>query len=407
MVAGEYPWPENSGSRIRLATVLRGLRRCGPTELFSVIPSARTDFDPPDPTAGLDRVGRLGIDDRAPSGWRLTGALARPTTPLGLPRWDRSEATGAVARFMSGHYDLIWYFDIRSWSLVGGLETAPTVLDLVDLEDYKIRARLAIPPATRRRMPERMKALGARTWSEEEARRWARLYRRAAGQSTVVVVCSELDAQRLRAIGVRRVEVVPNGYRLVSHPLGETTVHEPPVVLFQGTLRYPPNAEGARYLVDQVRPLLTDRIPDVQIRLVGRGTSSLSGLDQIPGVTLVGQVADIDDELEKADLVVVPVRFGSGTRLKILEAFAQRIPVVSTSLGAEGLGAVDGIHLLIGDTPAALADACVRLLSDPSLRGRLAEQAHNLFLDQFQSDVVEDQVARLAQRVADSAVPIG
>ena len=81
-------------------------------------------------------------------------------------------------------------------------------------------------------------------------------------------------------------------------------------------------------------------------------------------MTVVGQVPDIDTELARADVVLVPIRFGSGTRLKILEAFAHRIPVVSTSLGAEGLDAVDEHHLLIADTPNAIAAACARLLED-------------------------------------------
>ncbi len=88
---------------------------------------------------------------------------------------------------------------------------------------------------------------------------------------------------------------------------------------------------------------------------------------------------DIATELARADLVVVPVRYGSGTRLKILEAFAQRMPVVSTTLGAEGLGAEDGVHLLLGDTAPALAEACARLLREPALRQAVVSRAQELF----------------------------
>jgi glycosyltransferase involved in cell wall biosynthesis len=102
------------------------------------------------------------------------------------------------------------------------------------------------------------------------------------------------------------------------------------------------------------------------------------------------------DELERADVVLVPLRFGSGTRLKIIEAFAHRIPVVSTTLGAEGLDAEDGHHLLLADTPAALARACARLLSDDALRARLVANAHALFEARFTSAGVEEIIAGIA-----------
>ena len=166
------------------------------------------------------------------------------------------------------------------------------------------------------------------------------------------------------AAGLQRVAVVPNGYRLVDEPLGKVAVGSPPTILFQGTLRYPPNADAARYLIEDIRPAIAGLVPDAVVRLVGVATPAIAALGDRPGVTVVGQVPDIDTELARADLVLVPIRFGSGTRLKILEAFAHRIPVVSTGLGAEGLDAVDEHHLLIADTPDAIAIACARLLED-------------------------------------------
>ena len=121
-----------------------------------------------------------------------------------------------------------------------------------------------------------------------------------------------------------------------------------------------------------------------------------------PRVSVVGRVPDITEELARADLVVVPLRYGSGTRVKILEAFAHRIPVASTTLGAEGLGAVDGVHLLLGDTTTALAGACARLLRDTRLRRSVVSHAAALFSDRFATDVLEVGIADLARRVAAS-----
>ncbi len=108
VVAGEYPWPANSGSRLRLLTILRGLRRCGPTDLFSLVPEGRSDFGEADQAVGLARVGRLGVQDRPRRGPEAAVALVSPRAPFELSRRDADRATRAVARFRQGRYDLVW-----------------------------------------------------------------------------------------------------------------------------------------------------------------------------------------------------------------------------------------------------------------------------------------------------------
>jgi len=403
VISGEYPWPVNSGSRLRLLTILRGLRRCGPTELFSVLPNGRSDIDPPDPELGLERVGQVGFDDRPPTGPGMIKALAGSALPLELPTGDSPRVCRDLVRFASGHYDLIWYFGVRAWALTGSAMAAPSVVDLVDLEDRKIAARLSVPRAPARGPAARLRQRGARALSEEEIRRWRRLQRRAASSAGATVVCSDLDAARAIEDHLDRVMVVPNAYRRPDPPVGGVEVGSPPTVLFQGTLRYPPNAEAARFLVEAVAPELRRLVPDVRIRLVGVSTPSLDHLGDPPRVTVVGRVDDITDELARADVVVVPLRFGSGTRLKVLEAFAHRIPVVSTTLGAEGLGAVDGVHLLLADEPESVAAAVARLLADTELRRSLTDRAHQLYLDHFDEALVERRVADLAESVVSGA----
>jgi glycosyltransferase involved in cell wall biosynthesis len=403
VIAGEYPWPEDRGPRLRLAMVLRALRGCGPVDLFSAVSKFRTDLDPPDSSLGLDRVSWVGFDNRPPTGAHLGPSLVRPHLPLGLPWQDGPTVRRALARFASGHYDLVWCFGARPWVLTGAPLLAPTVLDLDDLEDQKILGRLAVPRPSSASWSERGRRMGSALMAREEIRRWQRLHRRAGREASAVVVCSDLDAERARASGVVRVAVVPNGYRSVDHPLGRLPVGAPPTVLFQGLLRYPPNIEAARWLAHDVAPRLRTTVPDLAVRLVGEHGPELMDLDDRPRVSVVGRVPEMTTELARADVVVVPVRFGSGTRVKILEAFAHRIPVVSTTVGAEGIGAVDGVHLLVGDDAPALADACARLLTDPDLRRTVTDGAHRLFEERFRSEVVEEAVARLAFDVAGRA----
>jgi hypothetical protein len=239
-------------------------------------------------------------------------------------------------------------------------------------------------------------------FSKEEVRRWRRLHRRAQRRTERLVVCSELDAGRLVRTGVTGAAVIPNAYPRVEHPVGRTEVASPPTVTLPGSLRYAPNVQAARFLVREIGPLLREQVPDVGIRLVGSVAPNLTDLDDPPAVVVVGHVPDIGVELARADLIVVPILFGSGTRIKILEAFAQRIPVVSTTLGAEGLGVEDGHHLLIGDDPESIASACARLLTDPALRERLVSNAYVLYLAEFERTRVVEVVRNLATEVAGS-----
>jgi glycosyltransferase involved in cell wall biosynthesis len=405
VIAGDYPWPEDRGPRMRLAMVLRGLRQCGPVELCSVVSRFRTDFDPPDQALDLARVTRVGFDNRPPTGVGLLKTLARPSMPLALPWQDRAAVQKALARSMSGRYDLVWVFGARPWVLSGEHVFAPTILDLDDLEDQKIAARLAVPQAQAFRRSERLRRTGSRMVAHQEIRRWRRLHRRAASRVSAIVVCSGLDARRVDLGGTAEVAVVPNGYQAVEHPVGRPRAGTPPTLLFQGLLSYPPNIDAARVLADEVGPELRALVHGAQIRLVGEHSPDLMALHDPPHVVVVGRVPDITAELARADVVAVPIRYGSGTRVKIIEAFAHRIPVVSTSLGAEGLGAVDGVHLLIGDDPRGMAEGSARLLQDPELRKEITSEAHALFAESFCTDAIEERIAALAREMSGRADP--
>jgi glycosyltransferase involved in cell wall biosynthesis len=380
--------------------VLRGLMRCGPTELASVVSKFRSDFAAADDGFGLAKAERLGYDNRSTGGGRLVSSALRPSMPIGLPWHDRAGVQADLSRFRSGRYDLVWCFGARTFVLAGEPAAPAAVVDLDDLEDQKIAARLEVPRAPAGGVQARVRRTLSRAVADEEIRRWRRLHRRIGRRCSTVVVCSELDAARARAHGVSNAAIVPNGYPVIDHPVGRSAVGSPPTLLFQGLLTYPANIEAAGWLAREIGPALRSLVPDARIRLVGKHHPDLLELDDPPRLSVVGRVPDIADELRDADLVVVPVRYGSGTRLKILEAFAQRVPVVSTTLGAEGLGVEDGVHLLLGDTAPAIADACSRLLRDTALRAAITEGAHALFLERFRSEVVEEQVARVARRAA-------
>lgn len=396
VVAQDFPWPAVIGSHLRLAAVLQALTELGPTDLFALVPARRTDpCTVPAGTALSRHAVSLSPAPGATPARRLRWLVAQPRQPVEVATARPGPAAADLRAFARPPYDVVWVSKAATLAAVDWPRLGPTVVDLDDLEDRKIAARLEVPRAAGG--PGPLAAAQARC----NARRWTALQRSVASSVDAVVVCSELDASRLVAPTVR---VVPNGYPVPQRPLGRPTVGRPPTVLLAGTSLYPPNADAARWLLDQVLPDLRRAVPDVRVRLVGEAAPSVAARHDPPAVTVVGRVPDMGPELARADLVVAPVRYGSGTRVKVLEAFAHRIPVVATSLGAEGLGAHHGRELLLADEPGSFAAACSRLLADQALRRQTTAAAAALFHRSGTMQATVDAVQRVASMVRPTAV---
>ena len=148
-----------------------------------------------------------------------------------------------------------------------------------------------------------------------------------------------------------------------------------------GTLLYPPNADGVRWFANDVFPSIRHQVPDAALAIIGKGAPA--DLERLAAqssgaVTITGYVPDLVPYLEKAALMVVPVRAGGGMRVRILEAFARGIPVVTTSVGLEGIDARPGEDVLVEDTPERFAAAVLRLLNNPEMQTRLAANGRRL-----------------------------
>jgi glycosyltransferase involved in cell wall biosynthesis len=148
-----------------------------------------------------------------------------------------------------------------------------------------------------------------------------------------------------------------------------------------GSLHYPPNADGIRWFAQEVFPLIRARVPEVTLTIAGRNPpSDFNRIAQDSGgaIKVMGYVPELKPFLEKSSLMVVPVRAGSGMRVRILEAFAQAMPVVTTSVGLEGIDAIPGEEVLVADTPEDFAESVTRLLKDEELQARLAFNGRRL-----------------------------
>jgi glycosyltransferase involved in cell wall biosynthesis len=198
------------------------------------------------------------------------------------------------------------------------------------------------------------------------------------------------------------VEHVPNAMELTEPLRRADGVKDARQVslLFVGNLTYQPNIEAATVLVRDILPAVRRRLGDqVAVTLVGSHGSELNRLAG-PGVELKGFVPDLAAVYEGADVAVVPLRRGGGTRIKLLEAFAHRVPVVASTVAAAGLEASDERHLLLADDPDEAAAAIEKLISKPSFAARLSAEAWLLVRDRYSTDVVLPRVRQFFARAA-------
>jgi glycosyltransferase involved in cell wall biosynthesis len=176
--------------------------------------------------------------------------------------------------------------------------------------------------------------------------------------------------------------VVPNGVDVSEFSLSEGRV-DADMILFFGAINYHPNHDGVSYFIDEIFPKLRDLRPNARFCILGPGARQ-SVLDrQGNGVEVLGMVDDVGPYLDRAAAVVVPLRIGGGTRLKIVEALSKGKPVISTSLGAEGLEVVHDQHLLLADEPAEFARQTARVLADSELAARLGRAGRALMEEKY------------------------
>ena len=241
----------------------------------------------------------------------------------------------------------------------------PVILDAHNVE-HEIITRLAeVEPTVPRRIYSKINGWKFR---REETRLVRKVDR--------VAVTSDPDREifEQRVPGTSPV-VIHNGVDTDRFkPVGE--IGEGRGILFFGALDYFPNEDAVRFFHREVWPLLRTERPDLTWTIVGREPGqSISRLDVEPQIKVQGFVEDIRAPVDGAAVIVVPLRAGSGTRLKILEAMAMGKPVVTTTIGAEGLTTVDGRHLIIADEPAHFARAISSLLDSPEARRSIGTAA--------------------------------
>ena len=306
-------------------------------------------------------------------------------SPAALARTDGAlrQLAGAL---VAGQFDVVHCFRMHTAMLVS--YAAPDVRRgarwTLDIDDYESH--------TRSRNGKRLRASGGRVFGvllPLEGLKYSRCESRLIPQFDEAYVCSEDDRDalvvRFPTIGWR---VLPNV--VTPPPAAPREKQAVFTFLFVGSLDDPPNREGVLYFCSEILPRLRQNTTQpFKVLVVGRNPDAvISRLGQSEGIEIVANPPDVAPFYRMADACIAPLLAGGGTRIKILEAFSYGLPVVSTTLGAEGLHVVPGVHAEIADSPDAFAEACCRLMENTALRVWLAEGGQALYSARFSPSVI-------------------
>lgn len=397
------PQPDGGGPGLRAWHIIQAL-----ASAYDIMLLVGNGLHPCDASvleqASLPVVARLalpvGYFQRAVMCWHRIAANRFPlllrsllTTPYDCISLNGHQRTVLTEFVGTRHIYLIQSYYLSTLPVALAIETmVPTArlqLDLADIES-ETRLRLAQLHAIR---GERRQATA---W-EMEAARCEELEREHLSRLARVTVCSETDRIKLQSrYGLENVGVVPNTVAV------SPTTGLPPVstradfqLLFVGSLNYLPNLDAAQWLSREIIPAIRARTQrPFKVIIVGRDVTGVTQqlVRDNPDIELPGFVPDLDEYYNRSSLVIVPLRAGGGTRIKIIEAFGLARPVVATTIAVEGLEVKDGVHALIAEDAAGLADHCVHLLENPHAAAALVKNALGLYQRCYHPEVMAASV---------------
>lgn len=376
------PHPTRDGSSIRNFHLLRSLADDFRVRAFVLLPAHLREM-PDDLPAGVE-AERF---PQAPRPLRRAAALAATAAGRAYsPFLYRSRPLAARLRTLASRENPSWII-AHSYHVapLAPDEFGPLWIDFHNL-DSELWRRMGESAASR------LSRAFARSQAPRVSRIEAELVARAAGISCV----SEREAELLARLApeVPRV-VVPNGVDLERYPFRSEPASEE-IVFYVGDLAWPPHAEGMAWFRREVWPLVAGSRPSARAEVLGRGAPVAANDEE--RFAFLGEGGDTRPHWARAAVAVVPLRAAAGTRLKILEAAACGVPVVSTSVGAEGLDLADGDEIRIADSPEGFAAAVAGLLADPSARRRQAAAARRRVEERYGWDSIGRVFSRELRR---------
>jgi glycosyltransferase involved in cell wall biosynthesis len=390
-------WPATTGGRVRSLNTIAELAR---NHQVSVVTTHGQGDDPE------------GLAQQLPHCERVV------SVPYLVPKRGSAAFAGAVAGSWFSHYPV----DLWKWRVAAVRQEVDKVLARGDVDVCVADFLFANANVPHGNVPvllfehnveyliwQRLANLETTHWKralfEMEWRKLRTCEGEAVKRAALTIAVSDDDRDRL-------AEMSP-GSRVVSIPTGVNTnyftprrdAETPARLVFSGSMDWHPNEDAVCYFVDTILPRIRTEFPNVSFTIIGRNPGArVRELASQPGITVTGTVDDVRPAIAEGAVYVVPLRAGSGTRIKIFEALAMGKAVVSTTVGAEGLALESGRHFLAADTPHDFANAVIRLLRDPARRLALGDAGRALVEANYSWATVARQFeARCEEVVAEHA----
>ncbi len=376
-VSPRFLFPMDQGGKIRTGNILRGMNG-GAFDLTLASPG------PPDVTRFLPDLNAacdhfISWPERTPTRFQRFLSLAS-AVPVAVASDQSKPGSARIGRALVDKPDVV----VVDFPHAGVL--VPDRLDAASvLFTHNVEAEIFERHAARTSGPWRL------IWGDQ-SRKMTRFEGDTLRRFDTVIAVSQRDADALsKRYGLAHVEAIDTGVDLdffTAAPPGEAADPGPDggTLVFTATMNWPANVEGIHFLLDEVWPTLVAARPHINAVIIGRHPpASLSSKIKERGlnVTLTGFVDDIRPYVARGHVYVIPLWVGSGTRIKAFEAMAMGRPVISTSMGIEGLDVTDGEHFLRADSAEAFAHGILALLDDSASRARIAGAARRLMEERF------------------------
>jgi polysaccharide biosynthesis protein PslH len=392
-ITSTLPYPPTDGWRIRAYHLLRALTSAHEVTLLSF----RTAGDSDDAVAALGCLcNRIEVVQRRPrySVRKLVlGAVGH--LPFSVLNYGDPAMHARLTEIAAATPpDVVQVEDIHMVQYILPHRGLLRVLDM-----HNIESLLLLRYADRQRDPLR------KIYARLTAAKLGRYERFAAGAFARILTCSEIDARYVRGrLGHPGVGVIANGVdadRFSPRPGRE----EPDTLVFVGRMDYVANDDAMRHFCGSVLPRIWRSMPQTRLYIVGHEPSrAVSRLAEDGRIVVTGSVPDVAEFVQRAAVVVCPLRYGSGTRLKILEAMAMAKTVVATPLGCEGIDGRPGEELVVAESPDDQARAVVELLRNRQRRERIGQQARQLVLRKYTWTAIGTTLLELCRELPNAAV---
>lgn len=392
VVTPYLPWPADTGGKLRSYYLIRGLAQRADVDLYTVCYGAPPAIDA---LAAFCRHVEVAVLTPPAVRWRQLRLLTQ-RLPRSVTYFQTALSLATIRQKLGGPYDLLVADEISMAPYVLGLpgHTRTPTLVMRQKIDYLHYAEVA----------------ASRPWNEDKVLDWLEARRLKTFEYAMMphfqgaVVCSQDDADVAIDQGSQlALDIIVNGADTDYF----TPVRQPdpdPTLLLVGTMHYYPNIDATLHFFQTMYPALQQAIPQLKVLIVGHlPPPEIQALGALPGVTVTGSVPDVRPYLARSWLSTVPLRLGGGTRLKIVEAMASGLPVVSTTIGAQGLDQVDRELLAIADTPEDFVTTTLQLLKDATERARRSRCGRTVIEKHYSWQALGQKFANFCQTLVEQA----